>query len=71
MPIRAIITQGTRVDCKEAVRLIEGLSAEALLADKGYDTNEVIAQAKAQGMDPVIPPKKSRQIEREYDRDLY
>jgi hypothetical protein len=39
MPIRAIITQGTRADCKEVGRLIEGLSANCLLADKGYDAN--------------------------------
>ena len=71
MPIRAIITQGTRADCKEAGRLIEGLLAEYLLADKGYDTNTILDQAAEQGMKAVIPPKKNRIEQREYDEELY
>jgi transposase len=71
MPVRAIITQGTTADCAQASRLIEGLAAEALLADKGYDTDAIIEQARNQGMEPVIPPKKNRIIQREYDKELY
>ena len=40
MPIRILITEGTRADCKEAVNLIQGISADALPADRGYDTKE-------------------------------
>ena len=68
MPLRAIITQGTRADCSQASRLIEGLSAEYLLADKGYDTNDILAQVRAQNMRPVIPPKKNRKEQRAYDK---
>lgn len=71
MPVRAIITQGTTADCTQASRLIEGITAEALLADKGYDTDAIIEQAKNQGMKPIIPPKKNRKIQREYDEELY
>jgi transposase len=71
MPVRVIITQGTTADCTQASRLIEGLTAEALLADKGYDTDAILEQAKNQGMKPIIPPKKNRKIQREYDEDLY
>ena len=71
MPVRAIITEGTAADCTQASALIEGLTAEYLLADKGYDTNDMISQAIAQGMKPVIPAKKSRTQSREYDKDLY
>src|SRR5271170_2025133 len=71
MPVRAIITQGTTADCTQASRLIEGITAEALLADKGYDTDAILEQAKNQGMEPVIPPKKNRKIQREYDEELY
>jgi IS5 family transposase len=69
MPVRAIITQGTTADCTQASRLIEGLTAEALLADKGYDTDAILEQAKDQGMEPVIPPKKNRKVQRTYDED--
>ena len=34
MPVRVLVTEGTRADCKEAVHLIEGISAEILLADR-------------------------------------
>jgi transposase len=71
MPVRAIITQGTTADCTQAQSLIEGLTAEYLLADRGYDSNAIIDDAINQGMNVVIPPKKNRKIQREYDKDLY
>lgn len=71
MPVRIRITKGTRADCKEAGYLIEGITAEHLLADKAYDTNAILAQAEAQGMNAVIPPKKNRKVQREYDEELY
>ena len=71
MPVRIVVTEGTRADCKEAVHLIEGISAEALLADRGYDTNEILAYAVSAGMEPVIPPKKNRKESRQYDKYLY
>ena len=71
MPVRIHITKGTRADCQEAGALIEGLSAEALLADKAYDTDALIEQAVEQGMTVVIPSKKNRNVKREYDPALY
>ena len=50
---------------------MEGLHAEHLLADKGYDTDAVLAQAAAQGMAAVSPPKKNRVAQRPYDEDRY
>ena len=71
MPFRAIITQGTTADCTQAQHLIEGIEPHYLLADRGYDSNEVINAATRQGMDTVIPPKKNRLQQREYDKYLY
>ena len=71
MPVRAIITEGTRADCKEAIHLIEGIDAQNLLADRGYDTSEIVAFALSAGINVVIPPKKNRKEQREYDRYLY
>ena len=51
--------------------MIEGFTAEHLLADKGYDVDEIIDQAVRQGMKPQIPPKSNRKIQREYDKTLY
>ena len=71
MPVRILVTEGTRADCKEAVHLIEGISTQALLADRGYDTNDILAYAVSAGMEPVIPPKKNRKEHRDYDKYLY
>ena len=71
MPVRIIVTEGTRVDCKLALALIEGTFAEFLLADRGYDTNEILEYAREMGMGAVIPPKKNRLEQREYDEFLY
>ena len=40
--------QGT--PCTQALRLIEGVDADALLGDKGYDTDEIIGHARGVGM---------------------
>jgi transposase len=71
MPVRIIITNGTTADCTQASNLIEGITAEYLLADKGYDSDAIINQAQNQGMKTVIPPKRNRKVMREYDRDIY
>ena len=71
MPIRVIITEGTIAECTQAVKLIEGITADQLLADKGYDSDEIVNQAIKQGMGVVIPPKKNRKNPRVYDKALY
>ena len=38
---------------------------------KVTDTNGMISQSIAQGMKPVIQPKKNRTVVRDYDKDLY
>ena len=35
------------------------MGAEHLLADKGYDTEAIVAQAVEQKMSQVIPPKRA------------
>ena len=71
LPVRIIITEGTAADCSHAAALIQHITAEHLLADRGYDVNAIIEQAIKQGMEVVIPPKKNRKNQREYDEELY
>ncbi len=71
MPVRFALTEGTTADCKQAVALIEGLDAEHLLADKAYDTNEIVDYAQEHSIDLVVPPKKNRIHQGTYDKDLY
>jgi transposase len=51
--------------------LISGYSADFLLADRGYDSNEIIDFAEENGMITVVPPRKSRKEQRFYDESLY
>ena len=71
MPVRMEVMAGTVADCTQAKALIDGINAEYLLADRGYDTDKVLAAARKRGMTPVIPPKRSRKSPQEYDEALY
>ena len=51
--------------------MIDGITAEYLLGDRGYDTDEIIRAALAANMEPVIPPKKNRKEQRHYDKYIY
>lgn len=42
-----------------------------MLADKGYDTDAVMANVAAIGAHVVIPSKKNRLVQRGIDRNLY
>ncbi len=70
-PIRAILTSGTVADCSLALPLLQGLNVKVLLADRGYDTNEILNYAQAHNIEAVIPPKRNRKIQRAYDKELY
>ena len=51
--------------------MIEGIDAENLLGDRAYDVNELIELAQKASMSVVIPPKRNRKVQREYDKYLY
>jgi IS5 family transposase len=71
MPVRIIATEGTRADCAEAASLIEGIDAEPLIANKGCDSDAIIRQARSQGLQAQIPPRKNRKEPRDHDKPLY
>jgi transposase len=50
---------------------MEDLEAEAFLADKAYDTNELLDMLKEADIAAVIPPVKSRKEQRAYSHELY
>ena len=65
------ITAGTVADCTQACRLVEGIDAENLLADKGYDSDAFADILKGRQINPIIPPRKRRKAPRDYDKYLY
>ena len=69
--MRFIAGPGQQNDAARADELIDGLKADCVLGDKGYDSDALRQKIKDQGGQPVIPPRKNRKIAIEYDKDLY
>ncbi len=69
-PVRFILTAGQQAEIKQATLLIEGFSADYIIADKGYDANAFIAAIETGEAIAVIPPKNNRKTAREYDEHL-
>ncbi|MBN4073835.1 IS5 family transposase, partial [bacterium AH-315-E07] len=70
-PIRFILTAGQHSEIKQANALIQGFTADYVIADKGYDADSFIAVIEATQAIPVIPPKSNRIIMRECDAHIY
>ena len=71
-PLSFHLTPGQACDLDGADLLLPKLTANTILADKGYDADQrVIELLQSQGKTAVIPPKRNRVAPREYDRDLY
>ena len=78
-PLRLLLTGGRRThvrsaqrhDVTQAEELLKGWKTTRVLADKGYDSNAVLANVAALNAEAVIPPKANRLIQREYDKEFY
>ena len=51
MPVRLVRTEGAVANGTRAKPLTADLAAQYLLADRGYDTNAIVAGAMAQGIE--------------------
>jgi putative transposase len=71
LPIRLIGSPGQRNDIAFAHELVNGIDAEAAIADKGYDADHLVERLVEGGIETVIPPKRNRKVQRAYDADLY
>ena len=71
-PTGCLLTPGQACDLEGADALLPALAAPSVLADTGYDADERVLQPRAQaGKTTVIPPRANRQVQRDYDKDLY
>ena len=66
-----LITGGQVNDCTRAIALLGQHKVEAVLADKGYDSDAIVEHVEAMGAKVVIPPKRNRTVQRVYDKGLY
>lgn len=65
------LTQGNIHDCTQAPDLLSGATCEAIIADKGYDSDAIINLIQEHGMEAIIPPKSNRASKREYNKHIY
>lgn len=71
-PLSFLLTPGQAHDLEGADALLPRMAADTLLADKAFDADErVIEPLRAVGKTAVIPPKRNRKIQREYDKEAY
>lgn len=71
LPLRVIISPGQDSDHNFAEKLISGLIGECVIADRGYDSDCFICYIQSSGLEPVIPPKANRKVQRFYDAAKY
>lgn len=70
-PLKFILSPGQQHDSKAGSALIKGLRRSNVLADKAYDDDNFIQEIEENECYAVIPPRKNRTIQREYDKHLY
>jgi transposase len=70
-PVRFSLTGGQAHDAPQAIPLLTGVKATHVIADKGYDSDQILDFIQRQGAVAVIPPKLNRKAPREYSRELY
>ncbi len=65
------VTPGQWADSPQALSLLTGFTLQAVIADKAYDTNNILQSLTNQDIQAVSPPKANRIEQREYDENLY
>lgn len=70
-PVTITLSPGQDADISHAEALLGQHEAEAVLADKGYDSDAFAATVEKRGAEVVIPSRKNRTKPREYDKVVY
>ena len=51
--------------------MLTGIKTGYVIADKGYESNRILAFIRSRGATAVIAPKRNRRDPWEYDQELY
>ncbi len=71
-PLVLLLTPGQVHDCKVARLCLEALPPSAeLVADKGYDSQALREWLDQRGTTAVIPPRRNRKVQYDYDKAIY
>jgi len=66
-----LLTGGQTADVNMALDLLQAVKPEKVIADKAYDSNWLLCYLDSEGIEAVIPPKKSRLQQRTIDYTAY
>ena len=71
-PLILLLTHGQMSDHKGARLMLDALPpAKSMTADRGYDSDWFRNALIEKGIEPCIPPKKTRKTQHHYDLALY
>ena len=70
-PLHFILTGGERHDLTQAESLLAPFHFDAVIADKGYDSDHLRTLLEAKQVEVVIPSRRDRKQQRAYDKLLY
>ena len=70
-PLQFILTGGERHDLSQAESLLAPFHFDAVIADKGYDSDPLRELLTAKQVEVVIPSRRYRKPPRDYDRLRY
>ena len=70
-PLRFILTAGQVGDVLAAPALLDGFQAQAVLADKAYDSNAFRQIVADSGAEAVIPSNRTRKVIIPHDPVIY
>jgi transposase len=70
-PLCFTLTAGQRHDRTQAESLSIGFECDYVIADRSYDADDFIQLIIELNIIPVIPSRRNRKQQREYDRHLY
>ena len=70
-PLRLRVTAGQVHDVTQASTLLDGLTSQWVIADRGYAAQALVDQITATGAIAVIPPHQCAKVKREYDTWVY
>lgn len=66
------MTGAEQADITQACALLDKApEAEAVIADKGYDSDALVQQIEAMHAESIIPPRSNRKAPRGYDQQRY
>jgi transposase len=70
-PLRFLLTGGQRHDITQANDLVADFDFERVIADRSYDSDDFLDRIAEKQAEVVIPPRKNRKEQRDYDHYLY